>query len=83
MSDYSPYKQKALAAVVAEYTAAPKRIEQQQEKIRKLDDSLYNIKIEREYIEETKEYEDTINHLQSLCDALMWRKSSLRYKNIE
>lgn len=48
-----------------------------------MDDSLYNIKIEREYIEETKEYEDTINHLQSLCDALMRRKSPLRDKTIE
>lgn len=75
--------QQDLAAVVADYAAAEKLIERQQEEIRKWDDSLRDIEIEREYIEEAKECEDTVNYLKSLCDALMRRKSPLRDKTIE
>lgn len=75
--------QQELAAVIADYAAAEKLIERQQEEIRKWDDSLCDIEIEREYIEEAKECEETVNHLQSLCDALIRRKSPLRDLNIE
>lgn len=75
--------QQELAAVIADYAAAEKIMEQQKEEIRKWDASLCDIETEREYIEEAKECEETVNHLQSLCDALIRRKSPLRDLNIE
>lgn len=75
--------QQKLADIVDEYAAAEKKIEQQKEEIRKWDDMLYVIEDEKEYIAEANECEETVNYLQSLCDALILRKSPLRDKNIE
>lgn len=75
--------QQKLADIVDEYAAAEKKIEQQKEEIRKWDDMLYVIEDEKEYIAEADECAETVNHLQSLCDSLIRRKSPLRDINIE
>lgn len=72
-----------IAAIVNEYETTEKKIENQKERVRKWDEIIYVIEDEREYIAEAEECEDTVEHLQGLCDALTNRKSPLRDRSIE
>lgn len=72
-----------IAAIVNEYEIAEKKIENQKEQVRKWDEIIYVIEDEREYIAEAEECEETVEHLQGLCNALTNRKSPLRDKSIE
>lgn len=72
-----------IAAIVVEYEEVEKKIENQKERVRKWDEIIYVIEDEREYIAEAEECEETVEHLQSLCDSLTSRKSPLRDKTLE
>lgn len=72
-----------LAAIMSEYRENEKKIENQKEQVRKWDETIYVIQDEKEYIAEAEECEETVEHLQGLCDSLTSRKSPLRDKSIE
>lgn len=75
--------QENLAMIIADYKKADQNLREQKEQVDKWNNTLYVIESEKEYIAEVEECQDTIDHLKTLCDSLLSRKSPLRDKTIE